>query len=83
MTKKRFVPSIDESCIIDNLKNKSLYSVVDTVECLNHLHEENTRLKNKLKFLNELNKPYGVIIEENTRLKKQINELKKGEMRND
>ena len=43
--KKRFVVSVDESCIVDNLDNKGLYSVVDTVECLNNLHEENEQYK--------------------------------------
>ena len=43
--KKRFVASVDESCIVDNLDNKGLYSVVDTVECLNNLHEENEHYK--------------------------------------
>lgn len=46
--KKRFVASVDESCIVDNLDNKGLYSVVDTVECLNELHEENKELKAKV-----------------------------------
>ncbi len=45
MTEKRFVASVDESCIVDNLENKGLYSVPDTVECLNNLHEENVFLK--------------------------------------
>ena len=45
--KKRFVASVDESCIVDNLDNTGLYSVVDTVECLNNLHEDNEELKQR------------------------------------
>ena len=51
--KKRFVASVDESCIVDNLDNKGLYSVVDTVECLNNLHEENEELKEEIKDYND------------------------------
>lgn len=45
------------------------------VDLLNELNEENTQLKNKSKFFNELNKPYGAIIEENIRLKAFIKQL--------
>lgn len=50
-------------------------SLLEIVDKLNELAEENTQLKNKLKFLNELNKPYGTIIEENQRLKAFIKRL--------
>lgn len=50
-------------------------SLLEIVDKLNELAEENTQLKNKLKFLNELNKPYGTIIEENQRLKAFIKSL--------
>ena len=45
------------------------------LDIFKELSEENQQLKNKLKFLNELNKPYGAIIEENTRLKAFIKRL--------
>ena len=41
----------------------------EVVELLNELYKENIQLKNKSKFINELNKPYGAIIGENMRLK--------------
>ena len=44
----------------------------EEIECLS---EENQSLKKKLEFFNELNKPYGTIIEENKRLKSFINRL--------
>lgn len=47
----------------------------EVVNRLNELYEENIQLENKLKFLNELNKPYGDIIEENRRLKAFIKRL--------
>ena len=40
------------------------------------LEKENEKLKNKLKFFNELNKPYGDIIKENEQLKKENTMLK-------
>jgi len=48
----------------------------ETVKLLNKLNDENIQLKNKLKFLNELNEPYGVIIGENIRLKQENKKLK-------
>ena len=42
---------------------------------IKQLKKENERLKNKLKFFNELNEPYGTIIEENERLKKENKDL--------
>jgi hypothetical protein len=48
----------------------------ETVKLLNKLNDENIRLKNKLKFLNKLNEPYGVIIGENIRLRKENKKLK-------
>lgn len=47
----------------------------EVLELLNQLNKQNTQLKNKLKFFYELNKPYGVIIEENMRLKAFIKRL--------
>ena len=41
------------------------------------LLNENEKLKNKLKFFNGLNEPYGTIIKENERLKKENERLKK------
>ena len=59
--KKRFGASVDESCIVDNLDNKGLYSVVDTVECLNHLHEENQSYKQNVS--KTLQKHYNRLVE--------------------
>ena len=69
MTEKRFyIDTIDggESVLTDNGKELSLYG---TCNLLNELNDENEKLKNKLKFFMELNKPYGDIIKENEQLK--------------
>lgn len=68
-------------CIFDKKKQysfgprKKLKNCLSTCNVLNELYDENTQLKNKLKFFNELNKPYGSIVEENIRLKALIKEL--------
>ena len=51
----------------------------EVTDLLNNFHEENIVLKKKLEFLNELNKPYGELIGEIQRLKKE-NERLKGEV---
>ena len=77
MTEKRFTFNCDSNwwTISDNTTNDERLWGQDVVDKLNELTEENTRLKNKLKFLNELNKPYGTIIEENQKLKRQIEDI--------
>ena len=78
--KKRFVASVDESCIVDNLDNKGLYSVVDTVECLNELHEENNELRLQLNLCSDQRNEFHRGVRENAnrvgKLKKENEELK-------
>ena len=77
--------------IMDEKRFTMLYSMLDeeyeyydgeraltpsqVLKLLNNFYEENTVLKKKLKFLNELNKPYKEIIGENQRLKKELDRL--------
>lgn len=82
LTEKRFVDdgyeAIDEQSFTDNLTEKTYWidnGLDEIVELLNKLNDENIQLKNKLKFLNELNEPYGTLIEENMRLKAFIKRL--------
>lgn len=90
MTEKRFrkgksiLTDFPTDAIIDEETGERYYDGIkpgyisskELVQILNELHEENTQLKNKLKFFNELNKPYDTIIEENIRLKKENKEIK-------
>lgn len=90
MTGKRFrkgksiLTDFPTDAIIDEETGERYYDGIksgyisskELVQILNELHEENTQLKNKLKFLNELNKPYSTIIEENIRLKKENKKIK-------
>ena len=84
MIEKRFYKTISDiggNRIYDKDKENAYfiscdeYTVDGLMKLLNELHEENTRLKNKLKFFNELNKPYGIMIGENKRLKSFIKQL--------
>lgn len=90
MTEKRFrtgkgifEEGYPSESIIDNKTGKIYYkgyanykSAKEMCELLNKLTEENEHLKNKLKFFNELNKPYGDIIRENEQLKFENKNLK-------
>lgn len=74
MTEKRFKTE-DYFEVWDN--DEFLLSFDEAVDLLNQLNDENKKLKNKLKFFYELNKPYGDIIKENEQLK-QENKMMKG-----
>ena len=77
MTKKRFKEQNLENHlnrIYDTTKGEVVFDE-NIVDLLNELHKKNIQLENKLKFLYELNKPYGAIIEENIRLKTFIKRL--------
>ena len=81
MTKKRFTikefSTLDAMSSLDVICDKGIELPSSTAcDLLNELNYENEQLKNKLKFFNELNKPYGTIIKENEQLKQQnkINE---------
>lgn len=70
--------------IIDNKTGKIYYkgyayykSSKEICELLNKFNDENKQLKNRLKFFNELNKPYGVIIKENEQLKSKVEYLER------
>ena len=54
-----------------DLLNKYNKEYLDCYNDVLRLEKENEKLKNKLKFFNELNKPYGDIIKENEQLKQQ------------
>lgn len=63
--------------MIEILDNGNHMSYKECCDLLNNFHEENIVLKKKLEFLNELNKPYGELIGEIQRLKKENEHLKK------
>lgn len=77
MTGKRF--GMYQNTLYDD---GDILTPFNAMKLLNHFDKENTKLKEengqlkkKLEFFNELNKPYGTIIEENKRLKSFINRL--------
>lgn len=67
-SQQEYVDKDEPNFKIDGEKTMSNSQILD-------LLNENERLKNKLKFFNELNEPYGTIIEENERLKKENKDL--------
>lgn len=63
-----FADSMTGEEVTDRL-NKYNKAYLDCHNDVLRLEKENEKLKNKLKFFNELNKPYGDIIKENEQLK--------------
>ena len=80
MTDKRFemiITDIDGNFYyLDKVANEKIKSTLTLENKLNELNDENEKLKNKLKFFMELNKPYGDIIKENEQLKKELKRCK-------
>lgn len=66
-----FADSMTGEEVTDRL-NKYNKAYLDCHNDVLRLEKENEKLKNKLKFFNELNKPYGDIIKENEQLKQLI-----------
>ena len=62
----------DQNQAIVDLYDGSKYWSDKATEKIKELEKENEQLKNKLKFFNELNKPYGAIIKENEQLKQSL-----------
>ena len=61
--------SADKICVINGIRTE--IEAEWLCKDMNALNDENEQLKNKLKFFNELNKPYGDIIKENEQLKQR------------
>ena len=70
-----FADSMTGEEVTDRL-NKYNKEYLDCHNDVLRLEKENEQLKQKLKFFNELNKPYGDIIKENEQLKSENNLLR-------
>lgn len=66
---KEFIEQLQEELVL--FKEAGANMGIDLNAQITALKQENEKLKNKLKFFNELNKPYGDIIKENEQLKQQ------------